>query len=98
MLTTTPAPRASIGRQPAQVIKKDAADMHGEHPVEIRRREVHEQGLMHVAGIVDRVSGIAKAVRHAATIAATSFFKRDIAAYGDRLPPSLPDLRATLAA
>ena len=34
--------------------------MHGEHPVEIRGRQVGEQGLMHDAGIVDEMGGIAK--------------------------------------
>ena len=40
--------------------QEHAADMHGEHPVEIRGRQVDEQGLMHMPGVVDEMGGIAK--------------------------------------
>ena len=37
--------------------------MNGEHPVEIGRRQVDEQGLVHDAGVVDEMGGVAKGRR-----------------------------------
>jgi hypothetical protein len=68
--------------------------MHGEHPIEIPGRQFREPGLMHMAGIADQVSGIAKRFPASRYNRRDVVLKGDIAAYGDSLSAIAPDLRS----